>query len=138
MVRAGKIGRIASLAFLASAVTGFVFLCRGFSASPEGPIRIGVLHSLTGTMAVSEKPRIDAVRLAIDAATRHLWKRVRIGKAREDGAFDIVFSPDNAIRPTPFPPYRARAEWFATARAAGAIPPAGSSGAGEAGGKSGR
>ena len=30
------------------------------------PIRIGVLHSLTGTMAVSEKPLLDAVRLAVE------------------------------------------------------------------------
>ncbi|MGZ8159058.1 MAG: urea ABC transporter substrate-binding protein [Methylobacter sp.] len=30
------------------------------------PIKIGVLHSLTGTMAVSEKPLADAVRLAVE------------------------------------------------------------------------
>lgn len=30
------------------------------------PIRIGVLHSQTGTMAVSEMPLIDAVRLAVE------------------------------------------------------------------------
>jgi len=30
------------------------------------PIRIGVLHSLSGTMAVSEKPLVDAVRLAVE------------------------------------------------------------------------
>ncbi|MFZ2406888.1 MAG: transporter substrate-binding protein, partial [Methylobacter sp.] len=30
------------------------------------PIKIGVLHSLTGTMAVSEKPLVDAVRLAVE------------------------------------------------------------------------
>jgi len=29
------------------------------------PIKIGVLHSLTGTMAVNEKPLVDAVRLAV-------------------------------------------------------------------------
>ena len=34
------------------------------SAAPS--IRIGVLHSLTGTMAVSEKPLVDAVRLAVE------------------------------------------------------------------------
>jgi urea transport system substrate-binding protein len=35
--------------------------------SPVAPsIRIGVLHSLTGTMAVSEKPLVDAVRLAVE------------------------------------------------------------------------
>jgi urea transport system substrate-binding protein len=30
------------------------------------PIRVGVLHSLTGTMAISEKPVVDATLLAID------------------------------------------------------------------------
>lgn len=35
------------------------------SSEPE-PIRIGVLYSLTGTMAVSEAPLIDAISLAVD------------------------------------------------------------------------
>jgi urea transport system substrate-binding protein len=30
------------------------------------PIRVGVLHSLTGTMAISETPVVDAVRMAIE------------------------------------------------------------------------
>jgi urea transport system substrate-binding protein len=30
------------------------------------PVRIGVLHSLTGTMAASEKPLVDAVQLAVN------------------------------------------------------------------------
>lgn len=30
------------------------------------PIKIGVLHALTGTMAVSEQPLVDAVRLAVE------------------------------------------------------------------------
>ncbi|GAB4257357.1 MAG: urea ABC transporter substrate-binding protein [Methylomicrobium sp.] len=33
---------------------------------PPQPIRIGVLHSLTGTMAVSEAPLVDAIRLAVE------------------------------------------------------------------------
>lgn len=33
---------------------------------PASPIRIGVLHSLTGTMAISEAPLVDAVRLAVE------------------------------------------------------------------------
>lgn len=35
------------------------------SALPP-PIRIGVLHSLTGTMAASERPLVDALRLAVE------------------------------------------------------------------------
>jgi len=34
------------------------------------PVRIGVLHSLTGTMAASETPLVDAVRLAVEEANR--------------------------------------------------------------------
>jgi urea transport system substrate-binding protein len=33
---------------------------------PGPPIRIGILHSSTGTMAISERPVIDATRLAVD------------------------------------------------------------------------
>jgi len=33
-------------------------------------IKIGVLHSLTGTMAVSETPLVDAVRLAVEEANQ--------------------------------------------------------------------
>jgi urea transport system substrate-binding protein len=36
------------------------------SASDNGPIKVGVLHSLTGTMAISERPLVDATRMAID------------------------------------------------------------------------
>ncbi len=35
-------------------------------ASDRGPIKVGVLHSLTGTMAMSERPLVDAVQMAID------------------------------------------------------------------------
>lgn len=37
----------------------------------QPPIRVGVLHSLTGTMAVSEKPVVDATLLAIDEINAH-------------------------------------------------------------------
>jgi urea transport system substrate-binding protein len=35
------------------------------SHKPVQPIRIGVLHSLTGTLAVSERPLVDAVQMAV-------------------------------------------------------------------------
>lgn len=37
---------------------------------PRAPIRIGVLHSLTGTMAISEKSVVDAVMLAVEEINR--------------------------------------------------------------------
>ncbi len=43
-------------------ITFFVSTC-----SEQGvPVRIGILHSLTGTMATSESPLVDAARLAIE------------------------------------------------------------------------
>jgi urea transport system substrate-binding protein len=33
---------------------------------PKRPIKVGVLHSLTGTMAISEKPVVDSTLMAIE------------------------------------------------------------------------
>lgn len=49
---------------------------------------------------------------AVDRATRHLWKQARIGKARPDGQFELIWSSDDALRPNPFPDYRSRPEWL--------------------------
>lgn len=49
------------LALAAALALGYVLLP---PAAP--PIRIGVLHSLSGTMAASERPLVDAVRLAVE------------------------------------------------------------------------
>ncbi|MBL8682146.1 MAG: urea ABC transporter substrate-binding protein [Myxococcales bacterium] len=49
--------------------------------------------------------------VAIDADTGHCWKSVRIGRARRDGQFDIVWNSDRPARPEPFPIYRSEAEW---------------------------
>jgi urea transport system substrate-binding protein len=37
------------------------------------PIRVGVLHSLTGTMTISESPVVDAILLAIDEINESGW-----------------------------------------------------------------
>lgn len=49
--------------------------------------------------------------VAVDPRTRHLWKHVRVGKARADGQFEQVWTGVDALRPAPFPDYRSRAEW---------------------------
>lgn len=41
--------------------------------------------------------------VAVDAETHHLWKPVRIGRARTDGQFDIVWQSGRSIAPAPFP-----------------------------------
>lgn len=48
----------------------FVALLYGQYGRFKPSIRIGVLHSLSGTMAVSEAPLVDAVRLAVEEANR--------------------------------------------------------------------
>ncbi|WP_221048214.1 urea ABC transporter substrate-binding protein [Methylogaea oryzae] len=50
----------------AAVVAGLLVVAALGRSRPPDPIRIGVLHSLTGTMAVSEAPLVDAVQLAVD------------------------------------------------------------------------
>jgi urea transport system substrate-binding protein len=52
------------LAIMMVVAAGLAF--RAWHASSRPPIRIGLLHSLTGTMAVSERPLVDAERLAVE------------------------------------------------------------------------
>ena len=51
------------IGFTFASVLGGVLLLR---PSPAPMIRIGVLHSLSGTMAMSERPLVDSVRLAVE------------------------------------------------------------------------
>lgn len=41
--------------------------------------------------------------VAVDGDTLHLWKMVRIGRARADGQFDIVWQSRHSVAPAPFP-----------------------------------
>lgn len=62
-------------------------LLAGCAQNARPPIRIGVLHSQTGTMAVSEKPVAEAVQLAVDeinAAGGVLGRKIEVVTA--DGA----------------------------------------------------
>lgn len=47
----------------------------------------------------------------INSKNLHTWKTVRIGKIREDGQFDIVWSSEKPVRPVPYPIYRSVSEW---------------------------
>lgn len=48
--------------------------------------------------------------VAVDDETRHLWKPVRIGRARADGQFDIVWQSTRSVAPAAFPFFIPRAE----------------------------
>lgn len=50
---------------------------------------------------------------ALDATTRHLWRQVRIGRARLDGQFEVLYTSPRPVRPEPFPSYRSVDEWLA-------------------------
>jgi urea transport system substrate-binding protein len=39
----------------------------------------------------------------VHATNHHVWKKVRIGRARADGQFDIVWEAPSLIEPNPFP-----------------------------------
>jgi hypothetical protein len=74
------------------------------------PIRVGIVHALSvGRTSLNGPSGI----VALDAATRHLWRRVYVGHARADGQFDAVEISEAPIRPVPFPASRSRAEWHA-------------------------
>lgn len=49
--------------------------------------------------------------VSVDSYSRHLWKKVHIGKVNENGQFDILYSSENALRPMPYPSYRSKLEW---------------------------
>lgn len=87
-MRAANRGKSLALYLLATLAALFLLACQ-----PDGgarpPIRIGVLHSLSGPMAASERPLVDAVRLAVEeinAAGGLLGRPVEIVLA--DGASD--------------------------------------------------
>lgn len=52
-----------------------------------------------------------------ESATRHLWRRVYVGKAQRDGQFEAHEISEAPVRPAPFPSYRSRAEWLAQVQA---------------------
>lgn len=47
----------------------------------------------------------------VDAATRHAWKTVRIGRIRDNGQFEVVWDSGTPVQPQPYPRSRSREEW---------------------------
>jgi urea transport system substrate-binding protein len=56
--------------------------------------------------------------VAVDGETLHLWRTVRIGRARADGQFDIVWQTRRSIAPAPFPFFMPREEIMALGKGA--------------------
>ena len=62
--------KIGWLAAIALAGAGIFAAFAWFHPESKAVVRIGVLHSLTGTMAGSEAPLVDAMRLAVEEANQ--------------------------------------------------------------------
>lgn len=77
-----------------------------------------------GTQDLAKIKRVVALQslrapegiVAVDLDTQHLWKTVRVGKARPDGQFDIVWQSTQPVHPAPFPYYRGPAHQQAVQR----------------------
>jgi urea transport system substrate-binding protein len=56
-------------------------------------------------IAASAGLELDAAegKIRVHANNHHVWKKVRVGRARPDGQFDIVWEAPNLIEPNPFP-----------------------------------
>ena len=66
--------------------------------------RIGTLDMVTLKIGLTQQALAAPEGVvAVDPETRHLWKQVRIGKARADGQFEIVWQSEHSIAPAPFP-----------------------------------
>lgn len=70
----------------------------------------GDLAQVQRTILRQSLPAPEGI-VAIDPPTRHVWKVARIGRAREDGQFDIVWNSGRPLAPAPFPTYHSRVEW---------------------------
>lgn len=65
----------------------------------ENTVKVGILHSMTGTMAMSEMPVIDAVKMAIEeinASGGVLGKKIEF--VLEDGASDSAIFAEKATK----------------------------------------
>jgi len=49
--------------------------------------------------------------ISVDGRNLHLSKKIRVGRARTDGQFDIIWESQKNIRPIPYPSYRGRNQW---------------------------
>ena len=72
----------------------------------------GVADSATVTKHVGNQSHAGPGGMVyVDEDNLHAWKRVRIGRIKVDGQFDIVWATDGPVRPYPFPDTRGQEEW---------------------------
>lgn len=73
----------------------------------------GSLEPAVVDLAIAHS-HVDAPQgvVSVDRGTRHLFKSVYVGRARNDGQFDIVWASSYPILPAPFPTYRTHGQWL--------------------------
>ncbi len=49
--------------------------------------------------------------VSVDDETQHTWRPVYVGRIRDDGQFDVVWSSGKPVRPIPYPASRSKLEW---------------------------
>ena len=64
-----------------------------------GTLDKGVVKSVLSQLTLNAPEGI----VAVDSDTGHLWKQARIGRARPDGQFEIVWHSERSLAPAPFP-----------------------------------
>lgn len=72
-----------------------VIILSACSRDKTSPLRIGVIHALTGTMAANEAPLVEAVRMAVDELNAHGGV---LGQAVEIVVADSHSDPAHAAR----------------------------------------
>src|SRR5262249_54681749 len=83
-----RLTRLALLALLlVLAAVSLTWFRRG---AARDPIRVGVLHSLTGTMAISERSVVDATLVAIEEVTGRVVSWPTRGGGRPRRSLELV------------------------------------------------
>jgi urea transport system substrate-binding protein len=83
------VGLLASFALIVASTAATVWLATAKPFAPPEPIKVGILHSFTGTMTASESAVVDATKLALEelnAAGGVLGRSVQF--VERDGASD--------------------------------------------------
>lgn len=99
----------------------------GSKCVTDDPIEAGYfgVYMWAGAVAAARSEGVNEVREAlryrsyaapegtvyVDAENQHTWKRIRIGRIRADGQFEVMWASEELIHPVPFPVTRTEAQW---------------------------
>lgn len=78
------------------------------AAEAAGSTKVGDVNRMLANQSILAPQGI----VTTDAHNRHVWRNLRISRARSDGQFDVVWSSEMPIRPLPFPRYHTQTVWM--------------------------